>query len=566
MRSFIRNFLLTFFLCGMVALVALAKLDYPLTGIDDANIYLVYARNLANGYGFVYNVGGERVEGFTSFLWTLVAAAAFKLSTHPEVILLIINIVILSLGIAVALTYVQKGLPGMEQNRQSRFLYGAVFLVLLLSSPRYIVWNTLTLMENGLWSTLLLVGTIFAIRVPPTPRAIHPGWMPLIVLLVLTRPEAILWGAIFAGILFIRIALSKDLVRAIKDLSPAILCFLGSIALMTLFRLQYFGYPLPNTYYAKVSPSFIYNLQQGSHYLAKYAISDPIVSLSVAVIFVSSLYTLYEIFSRRIANDRSSFLPMIGAVGLLTPLLIGGDHFGSFRLYQNIYPIELLCLLYFASTLLPKFINWIEKFGISPWKRGTFKLGLALVFGIVFAMSQLQLWSYVQSEIGIEFSVANYQRKNGAFIQKLFSTLPQLPSLGAITTGGIKYSYEGEIVDLMGLNNTLMAHNHGDRKGIKNHAAFDIPTFYQLQPDVVWPVTTIEANWQYRESDIKESWENKEGLRGLFDEPHFLELYIYAKVTDQANHRYALIAWFKKDFLKQLANDGFRVEEYEYKP
>ena len=99
------NLLLSFFLCGSASFLSLYKLNYPLIGIDDANIYFVYARNLANGYGFVYNIGGERVEGFTSLLWTVISALAFKFSTYPELTLLIISITIVSLGIAYTLDY-----------------------------------------------------------------------------------------------------------------------------------------------------------------------------------------------------------------------------------------------------------------------------------------------------------------------------------------------------------------------------------------------------------------------------------------------------------------------------
>src|SRR5437773_11900091 len=41
--------------------------------IDDTFISLRYARNLAAGQGLVYNVG-ERVEGYTNFLWTVALA------------------------------------------------------------------------------------------------------------------------------------------------------------------------------------------------------------------------------------------------------------------------------------------------------------------------------------------------------------------------------------------------------------------------------------------------------------------------------------------------------------
>ena len=45
---------------------------------DYAFISFRYARNLADGLGLVWNVG-ERVEGYTNFLWTLMMAPSFKL-------------------------------------------------------------------------------------------------------------------------------------------------------------------------------------------------------------------------------------------------------------------------------------------------------------------------------------------------------------------------------------------------------------------------------------------------------------------------------------------------------
>jgi hypothetical protein len=45
---------------------------------DDAMISMRYARNLADGHGLVWNAG-ERVEGYSNFLWTLVMAAVHGL-------------------------------------------------------------------------------------------------------------------------------------------------------------------------------------------------------------------------------------------------------------------------------------------------------------------------------------------------------------------------------------------------------------------------------------------------------------------------------------------------------
>ena len=46
---------------------------------DDAFISFRYAQNLAEGHGLVYNIG-ERIEGYTNFLWTVCMAPAFLLN------------------------------------------------------------------------------------------------------------------------------------------------------------------------------------------------------------------------------------------------------------------------------------------------------------------------------------------------------------------------------------------------------------------------------------------------------------------------------------------------------
>lgn len=566
-KRFLQNFLLIFLLCSLAALAALARFDNRLIGIDDANIYFVYARNFANGHGFVFNVGGERVEGFTSLLWTLICALAFRFSSQPELVLLIINIVILSAGIAVALNYLQTDFQGSDKAPKKALLYSIVFVVLILSSPRYIAWNLVTLMENSVWSTLLLVTTVSVIRDHTSTRARNFELIPLLILLILARPESILWGSIFLGILVMRVTSVKNITTAAKELAPALICLVASLALLILFRLHYFGYPFPNTFYAKVSPSFFYNLMQGTIYLSKYMISDPVVLFSGIAIVISGIRILPAIFSKHSVHDGASFLPFIAAAGLLAPVLTGGDHFGSFRIYQNIYPIEVLCLLYFVDRVLPGLIKSSQPSRIFQWKEKIFKFGPAVILTLGFLSFQIQMWQSIKAELEIEFNVAEYGRKNGALIQALFSSLPKLPSLGVVSTGGTKYAYEGEVIDLMGLNNTTMAHNHGDRKGIKNHAAFDIPTFYKLQPYIVWPVTVIETDWHYSETALQESWENKAGFKGLFDQPDFLELYSYAKVSERRAHQYALVGWFRNDFLEQLfPNTNFLIEKYEYTP
>ena len=64
-----------------IALVNMWRLK-PHT-VDDAYISYRYARNLARGLGLVYNEG-ERIEGYTNFLWTVLLGAGIKLGLDPE--------------------------------------------------------------------------------------------------------------------------------------------------------------------------------------------------------------------------------------------------------------------------------------------------------------------------------------------------------------------------------------------------------------------------------------------------------------------------------------------------
>ena len=57
-------------LLAYFAILNFLRLNYLHTTIlDDAYIFLRYAENFVNGYGFVWNIGEPPVEGYTSFLY-----------------------------------------------------------------------------------------------------------------------------------------------------------------------------------------------------------------------------------------------------------------------------------------------------------------------------------------------------------------------------------------------------------------------------------------------------------------------------------------------------------------
>jgi hypothetical protein len=541
------SYLLLFVLSGLAVLLVLDRFDYPVTGVDDANIFFVYAKNLSNGYGFVYNIGGERVEGFTSFLWTLICALTFKLSPYPEFTLLFINIALIALGAAVA-----TGWP-------------IIFLVILFTSPAYVTWTTITLMDNGLWSTLLLLITIVVVGENVSSRSNHSLFIFLYVLLLFTRPEAFLWVPIFISISFVRRMFENGGSKAFKMITPSFTGFVLAVILLTLFRMWYFGFPLPNTYYAKVAPSLIYNAFQGGgvNYLVTYFTSGPIACMSILSVVFASIHATLTLLKKQPADNGLMFLPFIAIIGLFMPVLTGGDHFGSFRFYQNIYPILLLCLIYWIRFILPEYIPLEWYLALHRNWRIPF-IGI-LVTCFTFIQTY-KLASFNREPLLVhEFAIAKNGRRTGALIRSIFSELSELPSIGVIVSGGKKYTYLGEVMDLMGVNNTRMAHNKGNRRGIKNHAAFEKTIFYELKPAIVEPQRVNEKEWEFDENVLRKSNANRL-LKQIFDDLPFSKLYTYIKISRKDTDKYeALVGWFSKNFLSHLANeDVFHIETYNY--
>jgi len=475
------------------SMLAWMLLGRPLTGVDDADIFFVYARHLAEGHGFVYNVGGEQVEGFTSLLWTLICACMFRVTDHVELPLYLVNLL---LGAATVYVCLQRA------------RHRTVFLLLLAAAPSWFAWCQLTLMETGLWCRIL---TLCILAVIDRRRWLLALLLPL---LVLTRPESMLWGGWLLLAYGLRDAGSgrwqKGLGRAAIPATAFALALMG----LTLFRLIYFGHALPNTYYAKVSPNLFINLLFGAIYLLQYLLFNPAVLL---VVFVWGGVVYRTLRGRWREPDEAGFLALCLIPGFAIPLLVGGDHFGGSRFFQPLWP--LLCVL--AAN------EWASLPVRFQWMRTKRFLGLLVLAG--WLLFPFTAW------LKHEYRIAQRGRETGAALATMFEDLDEYPSVATITAGGSKYTYPGEVYDLMGLNSTEMAHSPGARIGFKNHAAFNRDVFYRWQPDIL--LCGEDPSFDARV------------LKGLTDEERFRARYI--RITLERNGR-AVDAFYAHAFMERL--------------
>src|SRR5262249_51597579 len=66
-----------------ILLLGLGHVVFMRVMYDDAFISYRYAANLAHGFGPVFNPG-ERVEGYSNFLWVVMMALLIRLGGEPE--------------------------------------------------------------------------------------------------------------------------------------------------------------------------------------------------------------------------------------------------------------------------------------------------------------------------------------------------------------------------------------------------------------------------------------------------------------------------------------------------
>jgi len=543
----------------LLSYLAMRLMHIPPVGIDDANILFVYSKHFAAGEGLVYNLGGQRVEGFSSMLWMLVTAIGFVFTDYPYPFFLTLNVLLVGGALGYTVHFVEQNFGDVSgYSALPLSLPGLLFMAWIIASPGYLLWTVTSLMETGLWSMLLLSQTIFLLkiigygRISANAVAIFAG---LNSALILTRPEGIAWALVFITLIF--------LVARVQQMRPRqLLKTVGLIAgfsaltfiLLTLFRLGYFGYPLPNTYYVKMTPDRLYNLRFGLGYLFQFIAANPLVALFVVAATVGFLRNLPMAVRALLAQHASIDLGRVSEfvlasvllTGTLLPVMMGGDIFGAFRFYQPLWPLFILILFYLP---LPQGL----------WRAGNAMFRLTIFAGclIVVTYASTVRWPDLSSDrarIVHLFQLSDRQMLTGSYLHRLFDGYEGLPSAGASAAGGLKMGYAGRVIDLMGLNFIPMAHHDSSKKGIRGHAAFNKEVFWQYPPDLLEPTLcrlkgppvnnyTDPANWIYRI------------YRGLTLDKRFTQNYAFVAMDVPGEDR-RICTYMRREMLADLRADG----------
>ncbi len=236
-------------LAGLAALLGYWQWQYRGYIKDDAFISLRYARNIADGLGVVFNPG-DRLEGYTNFLWILLSVPAFWLGVDPVVWVKVLASLCAQGGLVLC-WFAARFFGGDRWDG-----YTLVAPALWAASSSVVLWSQGGL-EPPMMALLCSGGTLAAMMLwsrnddtDPDCKGLAIGSALLLAGAGLTRPDAHAFFVLAGGMAVI------DVIRR-RSLSRWWLLWAGIVLAILLpyhaWRVAYFGDLFPNTMYVKAS-------------------------------------------------------------------------------------------------------------------------------------------------------------------------------------------------------------------------------------------------------------------------------------------------------------------------
>ncbi len=314
---------------------------------DDAYITFRTIDNFFHGAGLRWNPA-ERVQTYTHPLWALLLTITYAWWRDPYYSLLLLSF-LCSAGTVLLVAF-----------RIARTPAAAVLAVSMLCLSKAFVDYSSSGLENPATHLLLALFLLGYLRWDPSPKSLF--WLSLIACLgILNRMDTLLLYLPALVAVAWRVRRSKALVAIALAFVPFLL--------WECFSLLYYGFPFPNTAYAKLSTGISAGplLFQGVCYWLYSFNFDPLT----AVLILTGLGAPF------IMKERRLWPVALGVALYLTYVLkIGGDFMGG-----RFFAAPLLCCAVMFS-------QWDWHFGRGAWHAalaGVWVLGLIAPTPIVLS-------------------------------------------------------------------------------------------------------------------------------------------------------------------------------------
>ena len=410
--------------------------------IDDAFISFRYALNLAQGNGLVFNPG-ERVEGYSNFLWTCLLAIALRAGLSPE-------------SAAPAMGMAASLLLLVVLYRWSRDIglspgWALVAPAMLAVNRSYAGWATGGL-ETRLFSLLLVT---LAWRLDAERRSDAKRPWPLSGILAglacLTRPEG--W---LCPIIVLLTALWPSHRARLSRLATWCAVFAAIAGTHLVWRILYYGDWLPNSFRAKV-PGL--RVESGLVYLGLFALYHLAAPLAATCLSLPAGFGRIRSIAASAAKDLSGFALPFCAAYIAYVALIGGDHF-EFRFMDPALPF-----LYLSFTLVTARCFATAAFTMARHAWAALPAILLAATGGISTLSGFHGYDTTARFLGSERSISIVSMEDESAYLAAWSRMGQWlarhaapgESIAVAPAGAIPYYSGLKTLDMLGINDADLA-------------------------------------------------------------------------------------------------------------
>lgn len=439
---------------------------------DDAMISMQYGRNLAEGHGWVWNAGGEAVQGFTNFGVTLLMAGLHTLPLPEPMVALAFQL--FNLAVLVGILFGVHRLAGLVFPGETRVADAAAILTGLYGPLA--IWG-LQGADFAIQAGIALVAILGVVRARKEGRAPSIAvflWLSMGILVredfALVFATVWIWCAAFAF---------PDWKAAIAPAAVGVL----TVAFLLVFSIAVFGDPLPNTYYLKATgnPRLSMWVTGASQLLSFY----PGISVLVLVAFV-------VLGARLLFRDPDRvFLLLVSLVLVQFAYFVwvGGDW-----VVEHTSRYLMVAMPFFILVIAGGSAEFLARSGIREnTAHGVFWLQMALFVWFLNPPETLREWHLAQRE-------PMYRAENAANLHMGLAicdaTTPDT-KVGIFWAGLTPYVCPREYIDVFGRTDSHIAHRQMESfAGGPGHAKTDWEYIFQeSRPDVL---TTFTPQLQRR--------------------------------------------------------------------
>jgi len=445
---------------------------------DDAYISFRYAAHWADYGEISYNLG-ERVEGYTNFLWVALLAGFKVLGADiPQTSLW------LSGWLGMCTVWLAGRLSFIHASSQpDRTLHQLVTVALLAISPSLACWSS-----GGLEVSLFMF--LFTSSAALSAYAWQHGHFKgglgagvLYGLTAMTRPEGVLLFGV-AGLYRISSLMADRQPWRKADWGGAFGFMLAYLPYFA-WRFNYYGYLFPNTYYAKTGADGFW--EPGLRYLLSWWMAQPWLILGLTSLimwrsFRSQDQRSHQQTTLEIQWRDLRWVTLLSSVVLCVHVArVGGDFMAMHRFLVPLLPLCAVSTAPALVSLCGAIAKKIVGITSQTLKRMTSVLVvIALASLLPLAWQQHQDANRIGSHQGIDSIgwLRQFSKQCAQVGRLIGQRTDQEVKLATTAAGALPFYAERYTIDLLGLNDEWIAHHvpaRGHRPGHTKAAPFNYP-------------------------------------------------------------------------------------------